>query len=86
VHQYVNARPQDSLSLADQGPSWLSRCVPDALFAACLMEAEHLLKADDRYADYRAKYHEIIQVARLELRQAIRNGDYSPLKAGAVTQ
>lgn len=86
VHQYANARPQDSLSLSNQGPSWLSRCVPDALFASCLMEAEHFLKADDRYADYRAKYQEIIQIARLELRSAIRNGDYSPLKAGAVTQ
>jgi hypothetical protein len=86
VHQYVDARPQDSLSLAEQGPSWLSRCVPDALFAACLMESEHFLKADDRYADYKTKYYqELLPIARLELRSGIRNGDYSPLKATAVT-
>lgn len=87
VHQYVDARPQDSLSLAEQGPSFLSRAVPDALFAACLMEAEDYLKADDRYGKFKTKYYEeLLPVARLELRAAIRNGDYQPLKSAAVTQ
>jgi len=72
------ARPQE-LTASFAGPTWLSSSVPDGLFAACLMEAEHYLKADDRYADYQSKYAgEIIPAARLELRNLIRLGDRGP--------
>lgn len=77
--------PTDLLSQANpDATSWLSRSVPDALFAACLMEAEHFLKADDRYGDYAKKYHEeLLPTARVTLRQLIRSGDYSPYKPAA---
>lgn len=88
VDQHIVARPTDGL--AESTPtqtSWLSRTAPDALFAACLMEAEHFLKADDRYADFASKYFkELLPVARLELRDSIRRGDASPLAAQPVTQ
>jgi len=80
------ALPDDVLSPdAPDDTSWLASRVPDALFAACLMEAEHFLKADDRYGDFASKYHkEILPVARAELRGMIRGGDYSPFKPAAV--
>lgn len=86
VMRYVR-RPTDALSpIAPDATSWLSRSVPDALFAACLMEAEHFLKADDRYDDYAKKYHtELIPTARAELRNLIRAGDYNPMRSSATT-
>jgi uncharacterized protein YeaO (DUF488 family) len=58
--------------------------VPDALFAACLMEAEHYTQADDRYADFKTKYYEeLLPAARYELRQLQRAGDYSPFSPAA---
>jgi len=86
ICRYVR-RPADALnSGAPNDTSWLSRSVPDALFAACLMEAEHFLKADDRYGDYQNKYTgEILPTARAELRGLIRGGDYSPMKPAAQT-
>lgn len=64
--------------------SWLGTYVPDSLFAACLMEAEHYLKADDRYNDWKTKYQEeLLPMTRLELRQMIRTGDYTPYKPAA---
>lgn len=84
ILRYVR-RPIDALSSSrPTDTSWLSRVVPDALFAACLMEAEHFLKADDRYEDFRRKYEtELLPNARLELRQLIRAGDYTPLRPAA---
>lgn len=84
ITRYVRL-PQDSLnSTTPNAASWLSRSVPDALFAACLMEAEHFLKADDRYADYQSKYvQELLPNARAELRNLVRAGDYSPFKPAA---
>ena len=86
ICRYVR-RPIDSLNtLTPNASSWLSRSVPDALFAACLAEAEHFLKADDRYADYMGKYQtEILPLARAELRNSVRGGDYTPVKAAAKT-
>src|SRR5262245_49805982 len=73
------ARPTGLNDGLPDASTWLSRSVPDALFAACLMEAEHLLKADDRYADYKTKYEqELLPAARLELRNQIRVGDRGP--------
>lgn len=86
VCRYVR-RPTDALSSATPNDtSWLSRSAPDALFAACLAEAEHFLKADDRYADYIKKYHEeLLPTVRLELRNMIRSGDYHPVRPAAMT-
>jgi len=86
ICRYVR-RPTDSLSQDNpDATNWLARSVPDALFAACLAEAEHFLKADDRYADYINKYHnEILPIARAELRNLIRAGDYNPVKPAAET-
>ena len=85
VHYRHIARPTDSLSSSTPtAASWLSTNVPDALFAACLMEAEHYLKADDRYGDMKTKYYEeLLPVARAELRQSIRRGDYNPFQPAA---
>lgn len=77
-------RPE-SIVLA--GTSWLGNFCGEILFAAALMEAEHYLKADDRFADIQAEYQAKLQTARLELRDSIRMGDYSPAKpAATVTQ
>lgn len=77
--------PAESLTSAQPTVStWLSRAAPDALFAACLMEAEHFIKADDRYADYQAKYYqELLPRARAEVRSSIRAGDYTPYNPAA---
>lgn len=73
------ARPQGLVASAPDASTWLSSNVPDALFAACLMEAEHFLKADDRYGDYETKYNNtLIPAARLELRNSMRLGDRGP--------
>lgn len=64
--------------------TWLSEKCGDLLFVCCLMEAEHFIKADDRYADMKSKYYEeLLPVARLELRRSIRSGDYQPYKGSA---
>lgn len=83
IVRYVRMPTALSASAGDQS-TWLSEKVPDLLFAACLMEAEHFLKADDRYADYANKYHqELLPVARAELRNSIKAGDYNPFKPAA---
>jgi hypothetical protein len=75
----------DGLS-ADQQHTWLGDRVGDALFAACLMEVEHWIKADDRYGDMKTKYYEeLLPAARAELRNSIRAGEYSPVKPAAKT-
>ncbi len=78
-------RPTDMLSsAAPAATSFLSVRVPDALFAACLMEGEHYMQADDRYADYQNKYYkELLPAARFELRNLQRTGDYSPFEPAA---
>lgn len=74
----VIARPA-GLSGSNQN-TWLGDNAGDLLFGACLMEAEHWIKADDRYADIKAKYAENLAVRRLELQNLIRNPGYSPYK------
>ena len=71
---------------ADNQNTWLGDKVGDVLFAACLMEAEHFIKADDRYGDMKTKYYEeLIPIARAELRRVVRMGDYTPVKPAART-
>jgi len=85
-YRYVTTAPDVLTSVDPDATSWLSSRVPDALFAACLMEAEHFLKADDRYADMRTKYYEeLLPAARAMLRISIRDGDYAPMKPVATT-
>lgn len=78
------ARPTD---LSDSNTSnWLTKNFGHVLFAACLMEAEHYLKADDRYADMKNKYYqELLPTMRLEIRDLMRRGDYGPY-AGAAKE
>lgn len=84
--RYVK-RPASLTAGAGTGTTWMSSRCGDLLFAASLMEAEHYLKADDRYGDMKAKYYEeLLPMRRMELRVAIRNGDFSPMKPGAGVQ
>lgn len=82
LEQHVVKRP-NGLS-ASNTTTWIGTNCGDLLFAACLMESEHFLKADDRYADMQKKYYgELLPSARAELRNHIRNGDYTPVKPAA---
>lgn len=77
VDVLVVQRP-DGLALTNQ-TSWIGNNCGDLVFIASLMEAEHFLKADDRYEDLKKKYHEeLLPIARIELRNSIRKGDYTP--------
>lgn len=82
VVRYI-ARPV-SLVVQTTG-TWLSENCSDLLFQCSLMEAENYLKADDRFGDIAGDYATKLQVARIELRNSIRQGDYSPVKASAET-
>lgn len=84
-YRYIGT-PAESLSPSSpSSTTWLSRAGPDALFAACLAEAEHFIKADDRYKDYMDKYqNELLPRLRSEVRKSIRAGDYSPFKPAAT--
>jgi hypothetical protein len=75
-------RPQ---SIVAAGSTWLGNWCGDLLFHASLMEAENYLKADDRFSDIQGQYDAKLQIARVELRNQIRQGDYSPAKATAST-
>ena len=60
--------------------TWLGDNVGQLLFVAALMEAEHWLKVDDRYADMKTKYYdELLPNARGEVMIAARSGVYAPL-------
>jgi hypothetical protein len=63
--------------------TWISTRLGDLLFTACQMQAEHFLKADDRYDDLEKVYERLLPIARLEMRAAIRGGDYTPFKPAA---
>jgi hypothetical protein len=78
-------RPASITTLGPTGTTWLSQNCSDLLFQCSLMEAENYLKADDRFGDISADYASKLQVARIELRNSIRQGDYSPVKAAAET-
>lgn len=71
---------QRPAGLTEGNPTtWLGTNAGDLLLACCLMEAEHWLKADDRYADMKTKYYqELLPVRRLELQTMIRTGQYTP--------
>lgn len=83
--EFHYVRRPEGLS-ADNQNTWLGDKVGDVLFVACLMEAEHFIKADDRYGDMKAKYYEeLVPIARAELRRLVRMGDYTPVKPAAKT-
>lgn len=75
------ARPE---TIVTAGTSWLGTNCGDLLFLTSLMEAEEYLKADDRFADLEAEYNAKLGVARVELRNIIRQGDYTPVKPAAA--
>lgn len=74
-------RPQ---TIVTAGTSWLGDRCGDLLFLTSLMEAEEYLKADDRFADLEGEYQGKLEVARVELRNSIRQGDYAPVKPAAA--
>jgi hypothetical protein len=74
-------RPQSVVTASN---TWLSDRCGDLMFLCALMEAEHYLKADDRFADLSGDYQTKLAAARTELRNSIRQGDYSPVKAAAA--
>lgn len=71
-------------SIVTSDTTWLGNNCGELLFASCLMEAEHYLKADDRFADMQGKYTDQLEKWKLENRQLIRHGDYNPLQAAAT--
>lgn len=73
-------RPQ---SIVTAGTSWLGDNVGDLLFYATLMMAERFIKADDRWDDINADYTAALAVARMELAESIRMGNYAPYKSTA---
>lgn len=68
-------------SIVDDDTTWLGDNAGELLFTACLAEAEHWLKADDRYADFMTKHTEDLSLWKLENRNLLRVGAYSPLPA-----
>lgn len=74
-------RPQ---TIVTAGTTWLGNYCGELLFLASLMEAEMYLKADDRFSDLEGDYQYKLGVARIELRNIIRQGDYSPVKPAAA--
>lgn len=85
VYRYIGTPPETLSASTPNVSTWLSRAGPDALLAACLAEAEHFIKADDRYNDMMTKYNnELLPRLRAEVRKSIRAGDYGPLRSAAV--
>jgi hypothetical protein len=72
------------LSIVVLGSSWLGDRCGDLLLLTSLMEAEQFLKADDRFGDLSGDYQAKLQIARAELRNSVRGGDYSPIKPAAA--
>lgn len=76
LRRYVRRPP--SIVVAQN--TYIGDNMGDLLFTACLMEAEHWLKADDRYGDLKTKYYEeLLPNARGEVMLAARSGVYAPL-------
>jgi len=81
-YHYLGTPSENLTAAAPNASTWLSRAGPDALLSACLAEAEHFIKADDRYKDHIDKYaNELLPRLRAELRRSIRAGDPGPLRA-----
>jgi hypothetical protein len=72
------------LSVVVLGSSWLADRCGDLLLLTSLMEAEHYLKGDDRFGDLEQDYKMKLQIAKAELRNSTRQGDYSPVKSAAM--
>lgn len=82
LYHYLGTPAETLSAQAPNATTWLSRAGPDALLSACLAEAEHFVKADDRYKDHIDKYaNELLPRLRAELRRSIRAGDPGPIRA-----
>lgn len=71
-------------SIVDAGSTWLGTNCGELLFLASLLEAERYLKADDRFDDIHQDYQEKLATRRMELRDSIRRGDYTPVAPAAT--
>ena len=77
---YIRRYIQRPVSIIIAQNTWLGDNVGQLLFVCCLMEMEHFIKADDRYADMKSKYYEeLLPNARGEIMNAARKGQYAPL-------
>lgn len=77
---YIRRYIQRPVSIIIAQNTWLGDNVGQLLFVCCLMEMEHFIKADDRYADMKSKYYEeLLPNARGEIMIAARKGQYAPL-------
>lgn len=72
-------------SIVDADSTWLGNHCGELLFMASLCAAERYLKADDRFTDMKTDYDEALNVWKLENRNLLRTGDYTPLQPAAQT-
>jgi len=76
---------QRQLSIVAAGNTYYGDNFGQLLFCAVLMEAEQFLKADDRYADMKAKYFgELLPQAREDAKPAMKTGVSTPLQPDAM--
>jgi len=80
LDSYFVKRPN---SIVDDDSTWLGDNCGDLLFYACLASSERWLKADDRWQDIITDYQDALQKWKIENRNLLRKGDYSPLMPAA---
>lgn len=91
VYEIKEIRNDESQSLIDLDPleadsTWLSRNCASALFAACMIEAETWLQADQPVIEqWQTEFMSRLSMARTTLRENIRTGDYTPMQDAAKT-
>jgi hypothetical protein len=68
----------------DVSTTWLGTVCGELLFAACLMEAERFIKADDRFADIQGDYMQKMATRKGEFAESIRTGRYAPIRPEAA--
>lgn len=53
--------------------TWFSTTVPDALFFACLVSSEDYIQEDDRMKVWKAKYEEVLALAKTEVKRLAKS-------------
>lgn len=77
-------RPTSLTGVAGNAMTYYSRNYGDMLFIASLMDAEQFLKADDRYADMKARYYdELLPKALVEMNSSAMLSRASRSSGGA---
>lgn len=79
-------RNNDTQSLNNVSPTWLSTNMGDILLFACVIEALRWLEADQAEMDvYEKAYVARLLMDKTTLRESMRAGDYTPLADSAKT-